>query len=211
VIECPRSAAMLVLRRSPEQRCLTACLQQSKSHVIGFAEASPRPRIFPVTTSVGWRSMYRWSLPQLFGRRSAARQRRPRDRKSCSTNWLARISGRLVQGRIENNLEGRLYLKRGGSWGSWRQNELPHRFCETFVLVAVGHRVRPRLHFVAGVAQSDGKTPVNIIEVIGVPPSQKLANAAMQDICQGPAFECSTDLAKALAEDSSWCRFRDNV
>jgi hypothetical protein len=44
---------------------------------------------------------------------------------------------------------------------------------------------------------------VSIIEMIGLLPSQKLANAAVQDICQGSAFECSTDLAKALAEDSS--------
>src|SRR5579883_3640558 len=32
------------------------------------------------------------------------------------------------------------------------QNELPHRVGEAFVLVAVGHRARLRLHLVAGVA-----------------------------------------------------------
>jgi hypothetical protein len=41
---------------------------------------------------------------------------------------------------------------------------------------------------------------VSIIEMIGLPPS---ANTAVEDSCQGPAFEYSTDLAKALAEDSS--------
>src|ERR1700694_3828793 len=42
--------------------------------------------------------------------------------------------------------------------GSRWQNELSNRFCETFILVAVGHRARLRFHFVAGVAHCDGKS-----------------------------------------------------
>jgi len=42
--------------------------------------------------------------------------------------------------------------------GSRWQNELSNRFCETFILVTVGHRARLRFYFVAGVAHCDGKS-----------------------------------------------------
>jgi hypothetical protein len=44
----------------------------------------------------------------------------------------------LVQGRIENNLEGRLYLKRGGSWAAGGRTNFRTAFAKpSFSLLSV--------------------------------------------------------------------------